>query len=64
MEISNAASATRLHAEMRTRCTKAMEAASDINNADQNFSDEVKTIRAALSDLQWVLENIKQEGVQ
>lgn len=59
MKISNEAIGERLHSNMRSRLKKAMEAASDINNTDSNFSDEVATIRAALSDAQWMLENLK-----
>lgn len=59
MKISNQAIGERLHSDMRARLKKAMEAASDINNTDSNFSEEISTIRAALSDGQWLLENLK-----
>lgn len=59
MEISKEAIGKRLYADMSKRLKSALEAASDINNTDTNFSDEVATIRAALSDAQWLLENLK-----
>lgn len=59
MEISKEAIGQRLHTDMRKRLKSALEAASDINNTDTNFSDEVATIRAALSDAQWLLANLK-----
>lgn len=59
MEISKEFMGERLKSDMDRRLKKAMEAASDINNTDQNFSDEVATIRAALSDSQWLLANLK-----
>lgn len=59
MKVSTKAMTTRLHAEIRDNLRQAMEAASDIKNTDDNFSDEIAIIRKSFSDLQWMLEGLE-----
>lgn len=59
MKLDKEATTERFCCDVRKRWAEAQEAATNIKNTDDNFSDEVSAIRASLSDLQFIIENMK-----
>lgn len=59
MKISEAAVSEKLKREMVDRCATALNTATGIIHIQNEFEDDLLTIRESLWDLRWLLDNME-----